>query len=161
MGIVLLGVMIAIVLEMSGIPSLAFAVGVYLPLSSSSPIFIGGAIRWLVDRSMRKRLAHRKMTEEELVAEGDKSPGVLMASGYIAGGALAAIVIAILAGVPWQRLIDFNHRVDAWSERNPLHTGAMADLLSLIPFAVLAVMLYLVGRELLLAARAPDGRKYK
>jgi len=45
-GLVLLGVMIAIVLEMSGIPSLAFAVGVYLPLSSSSPIFIGGMIRW-------------------------------------------------------------------------------------------------------------------
>jgi putative OPT family oligopeptide transporter len=160
-GLVLLGVMIAVVLEMSGIPSLAFAVGVYLPLSSSSPIFIGGAIRWLVDRSMRKRLAHRKMTEEELVAEGDKSPGVLMASGYIAGGALAAIVIAILAGVPWQRLIDFNAKVTAWSERNPLQTGPLADLWSLIPFAILAVMLYLVGRELLLAARSPDGRRYR
>src|SRR5207253_9000091 len=49
-GLVLLGVMIAIVLEMSGIPSLAFAVGVYLPLSSSSPIFIGGMIRLLVDK---------------------------------------------------------------------------------------------------------------
>ena len=48
-GLVLLGVMIAVVLEMSGIPSLAFAVGVYLPLSSSSPIFIGGVVRWLVD----------------------------------------------------------------------------------------------------------------
>lgn len=160
-GLVLLGVMIAVVLEMSGIPSLAFAVGVYLPLASSSPIFIGGAIRWLVDRNMRKRLAHRKMTEEELVAEGDKSPGVLMASGYIAGGALAAIVIAILAGVPWQRLIDFNHRVDAWAENNPLRTGAGADLLSLIPFTILAVLLYLVGRELLLAARSPDGRRYR
>ena len=42
--------MIAVVLEMAGIPSLAFAVGVYLPLSSSSPIFIGGVVRWLVDR---------------------------------------------------------------------------------------------------------------
>src|SRR3984893_6595423 len=51
-GLVLLGVMIAIVLEMSGIPSLAFAVGVYLPLSSSSPIFIGGMIRLLVDHSL-------------------------------------------------------------------------------------------------------------
>src|SRR5438132_11212755 len=40
---------IAIVLEMSGIPSLAFAVGVYLPLASSSPIFVGGMVRWLVD----------------------------------------------------------------------------------------------------------------
>src|SRR5947207_7636159 len=51
--LVLLGVMIAIVLEMSGIPSLAFAVGVYLPLSSSSPIWIGGIIRWLVDRYLK------------------------------------------------------------------------------------------------------------
>ncbi|HEX8772034.1 MAG TPA: oligopeptide transporter, OPT family [Pyrinomonadaceae bacterium] len=157
-GLVLLGVMIAVVLEMSGIPSLAFAVGVYLPLSSSSPIFIGGAIRWLVDRSMRKRLAHRNMTEEELVAEGDKSPGVLMASGYIAGGALAAIVIAILAGVPWQRLINFNKSVAAWAEKNPMHTGGYADLWSLIPFAILAVLLYFVGREMLLANRAVDNR---
>ena len=48
--LVLLGVMIAVVLEMCDIPSLAFAVGVYLPLASSSPIWIGGLIRWLVDR---------------------------------------------------------------------------------------------------------------
>ncbi|HEX8144364.1 MAG TPA: oligopeptide transporter, OPT family [Pyrinomonadaceae bacterium] len=160
-GLVLLGVMIAVVLEMSGIPSLAFAVGVYLPLASSSPIFIGGAIRWLVDREMRKRLAHRKMTEEELVAEGDKSPGVLMASGYIAGGALAAIVIAILAGVPWQRLIDFNKRIAVWAEGNPLYKSGYADLWSLIPFAILAVLLYLVGREMLLGNRSVDGRDYR
>jgi hypothetical protein len=160
-GLVLLGVMIAVVLEMSGIPSLAFAVGVYLPLSSSSPIFIGGAIRWLVDRNMRKRLAHRNMTEEELVAEGDKSPGVLMASGYIAGGALAAIVIAILAGVPWQRLIDFNKRIAAFAEKNPMHTGGYADLWSLVPFAILSVLLYFVGREMLLANRPVDGRKHR
>ena len=98
-GLVLLGVMIAIVLEMSGIPSLAFAVGVYLPISASSPIFFGGIVRWLVDCGMRKRLRHKNMTEDQLVAEGDKSPGVLMASGYIAGGALASIFIAFMAGV--------------------------------------------------------------
>src|SRR5581483_12468746 len=80
-GLVLLGVMIAIVLEMSGIPSLAFAVGVYLPLSSSSPIFLGGMIRWLVDKYLRKKLQHKKLTEDQIVAETDKSPGVLMASG--------------------------------------------------------------------------------
>ncbi|HEY0080197.1 MAG TPA: oligopeptide transporter, OPT family [Pyrinomonadaceae bacterium] len=156
-GLVLLGVMIAVVLEMAGIPSLAFAVGVYLPLSSSSPIFIGGMVRWLVDRSMRKRLAHRNMTEDELVAEGDKSPGVLMASGYIAGGALAAIVIAILAGVPAQALINLNRRIDAWAAGNPLRTGDSSDILSLIPFAVLTVLLYLVGRELLLRSRPSGG----
>ena len=90
-GLVLLGVMIAIVLEMSGIPSLAFAVGVYLPLSSSSPIFIGGMIRWLVDKYLRVKFKGKNLTEGEFVAETDKSPGVLMASGYIAGGALAAV----------------------------------------------------------------------
>src|ERR687891_1785791 len=51
--LVLLGAMIAILLEMSGIPSLAFAVGVYLPLASSTPIFIGGMVRWLVDRYLK------------------------------------------------------------------------------------------------------------
>src|SRR5436190_14219015 len=65
-GLVLFGVMIAIVLEMSGIPSLAFAVGVYLPISSSSPIFIGGLVRYLVDRGRRKELAHHRLTEEQL-----------------------------------------------------------------------------------------------
>src|SRR6266446_6790810 len=95
-GLVLLGVMIAIVLEMSGIPSLAFAVGVYLPLSSSSPIFIGGMIRWLVDRYLRNKLKNKKLTEDQLVAETDKSPGVLMASGYIAGATLAGVVYAFL-----------------------------------------------------------------
>jgi uncharacterized oligopeptide transporter (OPT) family protein len=96
--LVLFGVMIAIVLEMSGIPSLAFAVGVYLPLATSMPVFIGGAVRWLVDSKRRGQADRAHLTEEEHIAEGDKSPGVLMASGYIAGGAIAGIVIAFMAG---------------------------------------------------------------
>ena len=158
-GLVLLGVMIAIVLEMSGIPSLAFAVGVYLPLSSSSPIFIGGMIRWLVDKYLRKKLQAHKLSEDELVAETDKSPGVLMASGYIAGGALAAIVIAILQGVPRPALANFNKSVEDWATlHNPLFGGPNADMLSMIPFIVLMVLLYLVGREVLLVTR-PDAVK--
>ena len=150
-GLVLLGVMIAIVLEMSGIPSLAFAVGVYLPLSSSSPIFIGGAIRWFVDRYLRKKLKDKKLSEDELVAETDKSPGVLMASGYIAGGAMAAIVIAILQGVPKPALVNFNRAVSDWSTaHNRLFAGAHSDLLSVIPYLILMLLLYLVGREILL-----------
>jgi putative OPT family oligopeptide transporter len=153
-GLVLLGVMIAIVLEMSGIPSLAFAVGVYLPLSSSSPIFIGGMIRWLVDKYLRKKLHGKQLTEDELVAETDKSPGVLMASGYIAGGALAAIVIAILQGVPRPALANFNKSVEDWATlHNPLFGGPNADLLSMIPFLILMALLYLVGREVLLTTR--------
>jgi len=78
--LVLLGAIIAIVLEMSGIPSLAFAVGLYLPLASSSPIFVGGMIRWLVDRYLRVKFRHNNLSDPELTAEGDKSPGVLLAS---------------------------------------------------------------------------------
>ncbi len=151
--LVLLGVMIAIVLEMSGIPSLAFAVGVYLPLASSSPIFIGGMIRWGVDRWLRKhKFREHDLTHDELVAEGDKSSGVLLASGYIAGGALAGIVIAIMAGLP--NLAPFNERLGRWANaNNPFFAGPHADLLALIPFAVLCVLLYLVGRDVLMATR--------
>jgi hypothetical protein len=160
-GLVLLGVMISIVLEMSGIPSLAFAVGVYLPLSSSSPIFLGGLIRWLVDKYLRNKLKDKKLTEDQLVAETDKSPGVLMASGYIAGGALAAIVIAILQGVPKQGLINLNRSIEDWAKNsNPLFGGANSDLLSMIPFLVLMVLLYLVGREVILKNNpAPTSRR--
>jgi putative OPT family oligopeptide transporter len=151
--LVLLGVMIAIVLEMSGIPSLAFAVGVYLPLASSSPIFIGGMIRWLVDRWLRKqKFRHHNLSPDELVAEGDKSSGVLLASGYIAGGALAGIVIAIMAG--WPSLGPINERLAEWANaHNPFFAGPHADSLALIPFAILCLLLYLVGRDVFLAPR--------
>jgi len=150
-GLVLLGVMIAIVLEMSGIPSLAFAVGVYLPLSSSSPIFIGGMVRWLVDRWIAKKYAGADLTEAQLQAEGDKSAGVLMASGYIAGGAIAGILIAFMAGVP--ALAKFNDAIDAWSKHNPFYGGDNADLLALIPFTILIILLYITGREMILIHR--------
>jgi putative OPT family oligopeptide transporter len=149
-GLVILGAMIAIVLEMSGIPSLAFAVGVYLPLSSSSPIFIGGLVRWFVDRWItKKKFAGKNLSEDQLVAEGDKSPGVLMASGYIAGGAIAGIIIAILQGVPSMKSV--NDWLEAKSKVNQFYSGPNADVLSLIPFIILITLLYLTGREKLLA----------
>src|SRR5215813_10321233 len=150
--LVLLGVMIAIVLEMSGIPSLAFAVGVYLPLASSSPIFIGGMIRWLVDKYVRKKFASHKLSEEQLVAEGDKSPGVLMASGYIAGGALAGIIYAFLNSLP--SLNNFNKAVEDWAKAsNPFFKDPAGNLLALIPFVIITVLLYLAGREVILRGK--------
>jgi putative OPT family oligopeptide transporter len=148
-GLVLLGVMISIVLEMSGIPSLAFAVGVYLPLSSSTPILVGGAVRWLVDRYTRTK-ARPGATEEEIAAAGDKSPGVLMASGYIAGGAIAGIVIAFFAGV----MSEFQAKVDAWAAaHNPLFSGSWSNVLALLPFAALTFLLWATGRELVFARK--------
>jgi hypothetical protein len=155
-GLVLLGVMIAVVLEMSFLPSLAFAVGVYLPLSSSTPIFMGGFVRWLVDLYLRKKYRRANLTETQLAAEGDKSPGVLLASGYIAGGAMVGILVALLtrlavAGAGGLRgaLAAFNSSVAASASRNPYCEGPWADWLSLAPFLLLVVMLYLTGRDLL------------
>ena len=91
---------------------------------------------------------------QRMKAEGDKSPGVLMASGYIAGGAIAGIGIAFLAGV-WEKT---DAALQRWGESsNPFYGGPQADLLALIPFAALVVLLLLVGREKLLAGGRGDG----
>ena len=148
--LVLLGVMIAVTLQLTFASALAFAVGVYLPLSSSSPIFFGGLVRWLVDRHTRKQASHAALTEAQLVEESDKSSGVLLASGYIAGGAIAGIIIAFLAGV----MDRFDAALTMWSTaHNPFFEGHNSDALSLIPFAALCVFLYLVGRDKLLAPK--------
>ena len=145
-GLVLLGVMIAIVLELAGIPSLAFAVGLYLPISVSAPIFVGGLVRWAVDKELIKKLSRRNLSEEEIIAETDKSPGVLMASGYIAGGALAGILVAVAAEFLSGTVTSF----EKWSEEhNPFFAGNNSDWLAMIPFWILTILLYFVGREML------------
>jgi putative OPT family oligopeptide transporter len=147
--LVILGVMITVTLQMSFVPALAFAVGVYLPLSSTTPILVGGMIRWWVDRRMRQQPSHANLTKEEFDAESDKSPGVLLSSGYIAGGAIAGIVIAFCAGITES----FDAAVTKWStEHNPFYDGPHAPLLSMIPFAALCLILLLVARGRLLTS---------
>ena len=90
-GLVLLGVSISIVLELCGIASLPFAVGVYLPMSVSTPVFVGGVMRWMVDR--RRKKAGLQKSE----SEAETSPGVLFSSGLIAGGAIAGIGLALIS----------------------------------------------------------------
>ena len=156
-GLVLLGVFIAIVLELAGIPSLAFAVGVYLPISTSAPIFVGGLVRLGVDKYLRRKFASRKLTEEQLVAETDKSQGVLLASGYIAGGALAGVVHAFLnlSESVGAKLTGY----EKWSiAKNPFFAGDKSDLLALIPLAILTMILYLVGREVVLKPKTNAAR---
>jgi hypothetical protein len=154
-GLVLFGVMIAVVLELCGVSSLAFAVGAYLPVASSAPIFVGGLVRWVVDRRMRRALREHNLDEEALVAESDKGPGVLLASGYIAGGAIAGILIAFMAGV----LGNLDARVTKWAEAaNPFFAGPNADWLALIPFVLLAGFLYLTGRQMLATPRREGER---
>jgi len=135
---------IAVITELCGISSLTFAVGVYLPLSTTTPILVGGMIRWAIDKFLRERWKGEKRSEEEMVAESDRSGGVLMASGYIAGGAIAGVLIAFMAGV----LSGFDKTLTDWSElHNPFFGGPWSDLLAMIPFILLCWLLYLVGKE--------------
>lgn len=89
---VFVGIFLAIVMELCGIKALSFAVGAYLPLSTTLPIFIGGAIRGAVEWRQQQSGATTKPEEEEL------SKGSLFATGLVAGGAVAGVIIAFIAG---------------------------------------------------------------
>lgn len=88
--LVLLGASISLVLELCGVSSLAFAVGVYLPLATTSPIFFGGLVRYAADKWGAGSGGPAKETDS------DTSSGVLLSTGYIAGGAIAGLCIAFL-----------------------------------------------------------------
>jgi putative OPT family oligopeptide transporter len=98
--LVFIGIFIAIVIELLGIPVLPVAIGLYLPLELSSTIMIGGVIRWFVDR---------KKTDEK---NKDADNGVLFCSGMIAGEGLVGILLAILAVVKVADAIDLSGVLD-------------------------------------------------
>ncbi len=151
-GLVIIGALIAVVLELAGVPSLAFAVGLYLPLATSAPIFIGGLVRYAVDLYLKRKLARENLTEEQVIAETDKSNGVLLASGYIAGGAIAGIMVALFAVIPSLKYLQ--DKSGEWAKTsNPFFEGPNSDWLGMLPFWILALILYYVGRELLLTGR--------
>jgi uncharacterized oligopeptide transporter (OPT) family protein len=87
----IIGAAIAIALELCGVSALPVAVGMYLPLAASTPIFIGGMLRFLTDKLRGKAKSE---------AEAETSPGVLLASGYIAGGTLCGLIVAFFAFLP-------------------------------------------------------------
>jgi uncharacterized oligopeptide transporter (OPT) family protein len=84
-GLVLVGVFISVTLELCGVRALSFAVGAYLPIATTAPIFAGGVVRWWIGR--------RSGTQE-----GELGAGTLFSSGLIAGGSLTGILYAILVG---------------------------------------------------------------
>jgi putative OPT family oligopeptide transporter len=140
--LVLIGALIAVALELTGTAALPFAVGIYLPITTSMPIFIGGAVRWLVDRRRRSKAAK----------DGDTSPGVLLSSGYIAGGSIAGMLLAFFAVAPekFRTALEFGKRLPAsWLDnRGP-------DWLALTAFAGLIGLLILAGYERILRGKAP------
>ncbi len=86
---VLVGAFISVTMELCGVRSLAFAVGAYLPLSTTLPIFAGGVIRYVADRK-------NGVVEGAAHGEEDLGPGNLFSTGLVAGGALAGVFSAIL-----------------------------------------------------------------
>ena len=125
-GLVLLGVSIAVLMELCGVASLPFAVGVYLPFVVSVPVFIGGMIRWAAD----------KLTGAVESAETETSPGVLLSSGLIAGGAIGGILLAIFSlKEGWTKAIALHH---------PL---SESDGLGALVFAGLVLYTLLVGAK--------------
>ncbi len=124
-GLVLIGVFLALMMELVGVAALPFAVGAYLPISTSVPIMVGGLVRILVDR--RTKVGG---------VEAESSPGVLLSSGYIAGGALAGLLIAALAGGGLGDAVDLS---------GALGGLAHSDLFALVPFAVIAFLLFRAG----------------
>ena len=132
---VLVGVAIAFVMELCGIKALSFAIGIYLPLSTTLPIFAGGAIRGIAEA--RKK---RKGIVEE---EEDLGKGNLFATGLVAGGAVGGVIVAILFAVP---------AVSAVVEKLSLEHGMKAGLgetgffiLGVAFFALMGATLYRVA----------------
>ena len=88
---VMVGVALALTVELCGVGSLSFAVGAYLPLSTTAPIFVGGVLRAFAERGRPKSAAGTH-------ADAELGPGNLFATGLVAGGAVAGVMVAILIG---------------------------------------------------------------
>jgi putative OPT family oligopeptide transporter len=138
-GLVLVGVFVAVVLELCGIRSLPFAVGSYLPIATTAPIFCGGLVRWWVE--------HKSGQSQE----SDVSSGTLFSSGLIAGGSIAGILFALLVGTnEWSKqnlgfgAIDAPNTLGVWFPyfSQPTTVGQLA---SFALFGALALIVARVG----------------
>jgi putative OPT family oligopeptide transporter len=125
-GLVLVGVFISITLELCGIHSLSFAVGSYLPIGTTAPIFAGGLVRWYVER--------KTGTAEE----SEVGSGTLFSSGLIAGGSLAGILYAVLFGRQIINAADDSATLGLFP---PLHEGTFGMVAGGLLFAALGVIL--------------------
>ena len=161
-GLVLIGAFISIALELCGVSSLAFAVGLYIPMQYSAPIFVGGLVRAGVDAwntpAKAEAAASANGDQASEVVKTETSPGMLLASGFIAGGALAGVTGALLElgslpGLEW--LAAFKSLITLGNEeKGPLlgyllnkdTWGPSLDLVALGLFLVLGGLLLLVGR---------------
>lgn len=135
-GLVLAGMGLSAVVELCGVSSLAFAVGAYLPLSTTSPIFVGGLIKTLADK-----VANRKGEESEV------SSGALFSSGLIAGGALTGILVAVLLGTSVNTSEGSKSVIGAIHDSVHRVIPEGGDLISIIMFAILGFIVYSFAKK--------------
>jgi putative OPT family oligopeptide transporter len=131
-GLVLIGVSIVIAVELLGIRSLPFAVGAYLPIGTTLPIFVGGVVRWMIDQVAKKH-------GEAADAESEISPGSLFASGLIAAGGLVGLIGVALKA--------YESTVGKGDILNFPHTFLNNNYVSVVAFAALAFSLYYFARK--------------
>ncbi|HOV22697.1 MAG TPA: OPT/YSL family transporter, partial [Candidatus Marinimicrobia bacterium] len=127
----LAGVFLAIILEIIRVPSLAFALGIYLPIQLNTPLLFGGLVAYLVSKS----------TKNEALAKARSDRGTLIASGFIAGGAIMGVVSAFII------FIGQNIFGDGWTLAHGIGTSHWAEsaggeILGFVMFALLLVYLY-------------------
>jgi len=134
---VLVGVFLAVTIELCGVSPLSFAVGAYLPLSTTLPIFVGGAIKGIVDRRSGARASG---------GHGDDvGAGSLFATGLVAGGTLTGTVVAFLH---WSEKV--GNAVDSLSLHAILTRGLGEggyEVLGVVCFAVMGLLLYQIARR--------------
>jgi putative OPT family oligopeptide transporter len=140
---IMVGVFIAITLELCGVKALAFAIGLYLPLATTLPIFVGGALKGYID--WRERSKGRLIVEDEL------GKGSLFATGLIAGGALTGVFVAILA-VGSEKLkpnlgFDFMERMNLEDKMVHALGHGGYELLGTAFFIGMMVMLYRLAKD--------------
>jgi putative OPT family oligopeptide transporter len=133
-GLVMLGVALVIGIELLGVRSLTFAVGAYLPIGTTLPIFVGGVVRWLVDQ------AAKKAGGDEAEAESEISPGSLFASGLIAAGGIVGLFGVALKAM---EATYFENR----DLLNLPHTFLDNNYVSVLAFGALAFSLYYFARK--------------
>ncbi|HKZ51775.1 MAG TPA: oligopeptide transporter, OPT family, partial [Candidatus Acidoferrales bacterium] len=124
--LVLIGVFIVVVMELNGIRSLAFAVGSYLPIATTAPIFCGGGVNLLLARIYKRE-------------EGEVSSGALFAAGLIAGGSIGGLILAGIVGFELEDTFAIGTKY--WP------TLANSNILGLLFFVGMAAILFHVGRK--------------
>jgi len=143
-GLVFVGMFIAVVIELCGVRSLSFAVGAYLPLSTTAPIFVGGLMKAWADR-----MAGQKSGGHE---ESEVSSGMLYSTGLVAGGSLTGVAIALLSGVSTTAADGREISILQWTlDKIGVHgwesMGGVADIIGIAFFAGLCFLLLRAARQ--------------